>query len=538
MLKQISCDKFLETPLIFHKGLNAVIGDELASNSIGKSTILMIIDFAFGGDTYITANKDCVENLGHHEFKIMYEFGEEKLFFIRSTSKYKFITVCDKNYLPINEISIKEYTDILKEKYRINLSDISFRNIIGRYARVYGKANLNEKKPLQYFEKESVKDEILTLIKLFNKYSSIKEYESQIKNLSEEKDVLKKAITKEFIPTVNKTIFKNNNKKIMELNVELDELKKEVLDSSVDLESVMTKEILELRKEKSELIRQKNICEMKLKRTENNLKKKKLNLGGELEKLIEFFPNVNIEKLETINNFHNSLSKVLEDELKKVKKELKKKLDQYLIEINNIDKQISEKLDIKDVPKYQLDKVIDITTQIQILNNTNDFYNKKEAINSDLKSTKSDLAEIKLSITNDISNKINKEMDALNKLIYKDNRRSPNFNINGDDYTFNTVGDTGTGTAYANLITFDLAILKLTCLPAIIHDLPLLKNIQNEALDNIVKIYQQSEKQIFIAIDKIQTYGKNTVKILEENSFLKLSNNKVLFILNWKNKVD
>lgn len=43
MLHQIKCDKF-RTPIIsFHKGLNVVAGDSKASNSIGKSTMLMII---------------------------------------------------------------------------------------------------------------------------------------------------------------------------------------------------------------------------------------------------------------------------------------------------------------------------------------------------------------------------------------------------------------------------------------------------------------------------------------------------------------
>ena len=52
MLKQISCDKFLDNgqvrpPITFKLGLNAVLGDSAKSNSIGKSTLLMIIDFCF-----------------------------------------------------------------------------------------------------------------------------------------------------------------------------------------------------------------------------------------------------------------------------------------------------------------------------------------------------------------------------------------------------------------------------------------------------------------------------------------------------------
>ena len=39
-------------PIIFHEGLNTVLGGQSADNSIGKSTFLLIIDYVFGGDTY------------------------------------------------------------------------------------------------------------------------------------------------------------------------------------------------------------------------------------------------------------------------------------------------------------------------------------------------------------------------------------------------------------------------------------------------------------------------------------------------------
>ena len=52
MLKSISCNKFIShgvvrEPIIFHSGLNTVLGSPDAKNSIGKSTLLMIIDFVF-----------------------------------------------------------------------------------------------------------------------------------------------------------------------------------------------------------------------------------------------------------------------------------------------------------------------------------------------------------------------------------------------------------------------------------------------------------------------------------------------------------
>ena len=54
MLVEVQCDKFIKNgqirePIRFHTGLNAVLGDDNGSNSIGKSTFLMILDFVFGG---------------------------------------------------------------------------------------------------------------------------------------------------------------------------------------------------------------------------------------------------------------------------------------------------------------------------------------------------------------------------------------------------------------------------------------------------------------------------------------------------------
>ncbi|OSB19166.1 DUF2326 domain-containing protein [Clostridium sporogenes] len=536
MLKQIICDKFREPMLTFKEGLNVVIGDDIASNSIGKSTILMIIDFVFGGNTYIKSNKDAIENLGHHEFKFSFIFNEEEYFFSRNTNEYKYTTICDTNFNAVNKIKTGEYTKFLKDKYKIYIEDISFRDIVGRYTRVYGKENLNERKPMQYFEKETQKDSILQLIKIFDKYKVVKEYEQQINTLTEEKNVLMKAIKNEFIPKITKTVFNQNQKKLMELTNQLEQLKKDIIGISVDIEVLVTKDILELKSEKSQLVKQYNIYDSRLKRTRQYIKNKKLNIDAELIKLGEFFPNVNLDKIREVEDFHNSLTGILKEELKKAELELLKQIRVVSSDIENIDKKIEEKLNIKNAPKYSVETVVNISAQIQQINNENGFYLKKKSIDKDLDLAKNDLLEVREHIVVDICSQINDKMNNINKLIYTDNRRAPTLNINNNDrYVFTTFGDTGTGTAYANLITFDLSLLNLTDLPIVVHDLPLLKNIQNEAIENIIGIYNSYKKQIFIAIDKIHTYNDETAKILEDNKFLYLSKDNTLFILNWKN---
>ena len=133
MLKKIICDIFLQKEIKFYEGLNAIVGDDVASNSIGKSTMLMIIDFVFGGDDYINKNHDVVDNLGHHDFRFVFNFNNKDYFFVRSTNKYKFVSICDEKFEVLKSIATEEFTAWLQEKYDCQLESLSFRGIVGRY---------------------------------------------------------------------------------------------------------------------------------------------------------------------------------------------------------------------------------------------------------------------------------------------------------------------------------------------------------------------------------------------------------------------
>ena len=535
MLKKIICDIFWQKEIIFYEGFNAIVGDDVASNSIGKSTMLMIIDFVFGGDDYINKNHDVVDNLGHHDFRFIFNFKNKDYFFIRSTNEYKFVSICDEKFRILKSIATEEFTAWLQEKYDCQLESLSFRSIVGRYFRIYGKENLNERKPIQYFEKETAPKSILALLKLFDKYKYLKAYEEQIEKLKKDKTTLVDAAKKNFIPNIStKSLFNKNNKKIEELNVQLENLKKEIVTTSVDLESMVSKEILKLRREKSQLTIKLNSYQNRLLRTQNNIKNKPIKIGTELEQFVYYFPDFNIEQINKVEDFHKNITKILKSELVVVEKELKSKIFEINIRISEIDKEIEQKLSIKEAPKLAVDKVVDLVAQIKQLNDENGYYTKKKQLEGDISQATEDLSELKEKALDEICNIVNVKMYELNKEIYVDGRRAPTLNIHGSKYSFNTAGDTGTGTAFANLISFDLSVLELTHLPALAHDLPLLKNIENAALENIISIYSRSKKQIFIAIDKLSSYDEKAAHIINEHKVLQLSKDKLLFIKNWK----
>ena len=57
MLAEIRCSSFADCgterpPVILNESLNVILGSSGGSNSIGKSTFLLIVDFAFGGKQY------------------------------------------------------------------------------------------------------------------------------------------------------------------------------------------------------------------------------------------------------------------------------------------------------------------------------------------------------------------------------------------------------------------------------------------------------------------------------------------------------
>lgn len=49
MIKEIFCDKFKKQHVSFKDGLNVVLGDDSGANSIGKSTMLLAIDYLSSG---------------------------------------------------------------------------------------------------------------------------------------------------------------------------------------------------------------------------------------------------------------------------------------------------------------------------------------------------------------------------------------------------------------------------------------------------------------------------------------------------------
>ena len=543
MLIEIMSNKFksygqLRPAIHFSTGLNTILGNDSGSNSIGKSTFLMIVDFVFGGDDYITKSTDVQKQLGVHRINFTYKFSGKLYYFSRSTGDYKSVGICDSEYNILNNITIDEFRNFLFRQYNITLSGISFRGIISRFFRVYGRDNLDEKRPLHSAHDEKPSDAIKSLLKLFDKYSSIIELENLASESKNKKSAFQKAQKYDFIPSIKKRQYEQNIKEIAALESELQILVNNSDAQLLELDSRQAEAISSLRSQLSLAKRERSRLYSQLNTMNANSDNKLSNIESNYEDLVKFFPNANLKQIRDIEQFHSKISSILTNEIKAAKDNIYAMIEISNTTIETLEHEIQSMGVTSKISKVILDKYASVDNRIQNLQKQNDAYDKIASLKVNAKELIDRLTKYQTEITQELQNEINIEMDKINDCIYGGKKQAPIISISSpSSYTFRTPNDGGTGTNYKGLIVFDLAMLYLTVLPAIAHDSILLKQIGDAPLEKILEIYKNSEKQVFITLDKLSSYSKSSQEILNGTVVLQLSENgNELFGRSWNEK--
>lgn len=532
MLKEIKSEHFIENTLKFSSGLNTVLGDNISTNSIGKSTLLMIIDFVFGGQSFLSNDSGVIKKIGHQKFFCKFEFEKVEYFFMRSTENSEIISFCDSEYNTLTENSVENFNKIIKEKYNINNQFLSFRKIVSTFSRIWGKENYNVDKPLQAFTKEPESTAITNLIKLFDLYETIVETESKIKEQDESKKVISGLHKKNYVEKISKTDYKKNEIELNRIQNDIVDIKENLLQYTLNIEELTSKEMIEFKTEKSKFLQLQSNNLNKIRRLELNLEQKSVK-SKYFNKLSSFFENTNENKIQEIESFHNKIGTILKRELNNAKKILEDENEIIKEEILKIDLKISSLLENVKSPKFIVEKIYDLTIESNKISTVNKFYKEKEQVIVDLKQLNLDLEETITEILKSIEEKINTELIRINKEIHIGDKKIPKIKLNKRSYSFDHQDNTGTGKSFSDLIEFDLVILKLTCLPFIIHDSILFKNVEDSAIDKITEQYSTEQKQIFISLDGINKYSNKTIQVLTENKVIQLDNSRKLFNLDW-----
>lgn len=538
MLIEVQCDKFVKNgqirePIRFHAGLNAVLGDDNGSNSIGKSTFLMILDFVFGGSDYVKKCTDVQENVKTHTINFAFEFDGQKYYFSRNTTEYNKVIPCDADYKPLEDhapITVQQYWEFLCEHYGLTAEGITWRSAVGRFIRVYKRDTLDEERPLRSSKDEKTADTIKNYMRLFDRYAAV---EAQIKQAAEAED--EKEAFRKTTQTYNHVRAAKSEKERAENEeriIILEQSERELAENSnqglLDLDSMTARRLTELTEQLINYRRQKARVQTQLNAIRRDMTEQKKGFKRTFTDLERFFPGEEFRTLEDIERFHQKLAKILADEFAETEKDLATTFVLLNNEIVRIQEQITEIKNVPNVSQAILREFARITTELNNLREANQNYDELER----LKKVAADYAETRDAVIHDqllaIESAVNQAMREISFAILKDATHLPpvlRLEKLGK-YTFNTPNDGGTGAQYRGLITFDLANMEVAPVPFVVHDSVLLKNIERPVFSEIMRVYAAMEakgKQVFLAYDTLDSYGDETRSFLEANAVLELS---------------
>lgn len=533
MLAEIYCEEFHQKKIEFKNTLNVVLGTNTGDNSIGKSTFMLIIDYAFGGSTYAKAT-DILKNIGSHNIYFKFVFQKKEYYFCRNNMENNTVWICDEKRNHVKAISVSEYCTWLSEQYNTNLPQLFFREAVGRYIRAYGKENCDEKHPLHYIATESTNKAVNVLLKLFDCYATIAEIEAQANASKEALKTYNKAQTLNFVSKIGKREYQKNISEIEKLKLEIIRISSDLEHGLLDVDAAASERAVQLKSELSRARRLRSHVYSKLITINENGNYKFSSTSENYEELSKYFPQVNLKHIAEIEAFHKKVSTIFKQELGMERKKLLSAMEEYNSIIQNYEIQLKELIQDPKLSKIVLQHHAEALKSIEKMQRENEAYLKSEELKTQKRQDEERLLMIKNEQLAKIENKINTEMKRINDLLYKEEYNSPLIHFSDSGYMFTTPDDTGTGIAYKGLVVFDLAILHLTCLPILVHDSVVLKQISDDAIENIMKQYIASEKQTIIAFDKQQSYSEKTSELLEEYSVLKLApNGQELFGRSW-----
>jgi hypothetical protein len=532
LLKQIMSPVFIDhgvhrPPIVFHRGLNVILGTPDGINSIGKSSALQAIDFMFGGDTYVKGAWD--KHVGDHTVYCTFEFKGKDYSFARNTKSSDEIQLCLNDYSLTGEKWEKNrYVAWLAEMYGIDYPGISFRQEVSGFFRIHQKGNTNyEQPPLFGIRGDSKEKSLNRLVKLFNRYGEIESYNVKLNEQKEKLSIYRAARKHQFVSDLigGDKQYEANLSKIHELQTELDNLTTEQAEghSEEDIEKSQKKDELRGRRLRIESLIESKKRRMKL--LDMSLEYGLYPTEADLDSLQEYFPDVNIRKIYEVENYHRKLALILDDQFQSEKNAVQLEIDELEEQRREINKEISNLGFVGNISKEFLDKHSELKAQIAALTEQNKAYLTLKDL-QDAKALAADKLKNAIEqILRDIEHALNDRMEEYTKEIYGGPHSSPTLTINGyNSYTFETKGDTGSAAGYKGMILYDLAVLNSTGLPAIAHDSILFGDLGYDMVEGIMKLYEQHSgtKQIFIAFEKLDAYTTETQRIVDSNAVLRL----------------
>ncbi|MCR5583602.1 MAG: DUF2326 domain-containing protein [Eggerthellaceae bacterium] len=545
MLTKIYCDQLkdqgaIRPPIHFHSGLNVILGSSSAANSIGKTTFLLMIDFAFGGNSYLKSDST-IEAVGPHTILFTFEFDGTEYHFSRSTITPDFVHLLDSHNNELDAWPIKQFCSWLKTKYGMDDLHGTFRGLVSNFFRIYGKDNYDEKRPLSSYAQDSAQNGIERLLELFDKYEQIESLKTELKTAEARKKTFRKANEFHFVNlATNAKEAKENENEIGRIKSKLHSLIEQSNEGLADIDPVIAERTSDLKRDISKLRRARTRLSAQLATIDDDEAIEPYKATNDFASLQTFFPNANIKHLEEIESFHHQVTEVLKKERKNARTSIQADIDDLDKQIQKLNQEIRNIGLTPTVSTIILESYADLTRQLNALETANAGYKTLKELEAERKRCKDNLERETESILRAIEQALNYEMEQKNSFVCGPAKTAPHISIpSTKKYSFGIPNDTGTGSQTRGMFLLDYALLTLTNLPAFAHDTNTIKQVQDDVVLNLFKLYDTSKKQVFVAIDKAESFTDGELpEIIEANTVIRLSTGHELFGKAWNEDKD
>ena len=491
----------------------------------------MIIDFCFGGEDYIDKEADTIDLVKAHEIEFIFEFDGVEKCFSRSTDNHRIVKVYEDNtFRKIKSIiSLDTFKECLLRYYGLDSLDLTFRDVISRFFRIYNRQTHNELRPLNATVRQEDKLGIISLLKLYDSYADIEEYHKAYNDAQDKKKTLEnlRRFTSSLI-AANDEEFNSNEIEITKLEEALRLLLEENEKAVSEQQIIENEERDALQKMRSELRNQRRKLAKRLDDLTFDENFDEVETARNIEKLKHYFPNVDFAEIDAINKFHKDVKSILKKETKEDNDEVLELIKILDAQIKELDEQLSQYKSTPHVSQTIIERHSAIVSRLKELKEANKNFQEKEAATTLFNTAKEQLEQITTRIVSSVQTKINQQLKSYNALFVREDGKktyAPLLLINAlRSYSFGTPHDTGTGTRFKGVALFDLTVLNQTKLPAIAHDSIVFNAVERETLEVLFTLYsQQQDKQIFIAFDDPYDHGDTIKNILLNAQVIKLS---------------
>lgn len=305
----------------FHAGLNIIEGADGAQNSIGKSTVLQIIDFVYGGRDFLSSDAVTMATaVRHHVIYFTLRIHGINHHFSRDTSRPGFVaTYQDPGWtIPGDEMSIDEYMGFLLTSYGLDEAGTSWRDLVGRFSRVDESGIAMLDKPLAAAPRESDTSGAAALLRLFGAYAEIEEIQDRYAKVRSEVDALDamaKGQYSNYIKLTKKADRDRAERELAEAKAEATRVHRQADLDLFDTDRKARQEQQLLRAQLRPLTEQLDQLTGKLAIVEATLAGRTRITTDDLEEFYTYFPHANREHLETVEYYHHALTGILEEQL-------------------------------------------------------------------------------------------------------------------------------------------------------------------------------------------------------------------------------